>query len=41
MTAENKNVYLDLICELYKGTVTPEELCRRMSIQLEQKDDEE
>lgn len=38
MTAENKNVYLDLICELYKGTVTPEELCRRMSIQLEKKD---
>ena len=34
MTSENKTVYLDLICSLYQGSVSPEELCRRMAEQL-------
>lgn len=34
MTAENKTVYLDQVCGLYMGSVTPEKLCERMSLQL-------
>ena len=34
MTSENKTRYLQLICELYQGNISPEELCRKMSEQL-------